>query len=267
MARVLAKNPDDRYQTASDLRTDLGHLKRDTETGLVSIIEGQGRKTEQQWLSRKWKLVMVGLVLISLLGIGVTWLAKRNTKPAPPPELKETRLTADPSENGVSLASISPDGKYLAYSVQWRLYLKLIESGEVRPIPQPEGLSAENTSWMAGRWFPDGTRFLAQRSDAARNLSTWVISVLGGPPRLLRKNSEPQARPRRMALRLSIWPATESELWLMGAQGENPRKVLTAPKGDSLTWPLVPRQPADRLPARATATRIPSRVVISKAAS
>ena len=85
----------------------------------------------------------------------------RSTRPAPPLELKETRLTANPSENGVSLACISPDGKYLAYSDQRRLYLKLIESGEVRPIPQPEGLTAENTSWMVGRWFPDGTRFLA----------------------------------------------------------------------------------------------------------
>ena len=68
-------------------------------------------------------------------------------------------------------------------------------------------------------------------------------------------NSEPMACPRPMAhtivyLAGSFSGGAASELWLMGAQGEDPRKVLTAPEGYFLTLAgLVPRQPADCLPA------------------
>jgi hypothetical protein len=124
------------------------------------------------------------VALLLLIGIGVTWLAKRRVQPLPLPELKETRLTANPTEYGVSFGCISPEGKYLAYSDRRGLYLKLIETGEMRTIRQPEGSTAENTTdWLPTYWFPDGTKFLASRFDATGNPSTWVISALGGPPR------------------------------------------------------------------------------------
>jgi serine/threonine protein kinase/DNA-binding winged helix-turn-helix (wHTH) protein len=245
--KCLEKDSEIRYQSATDLRVDLKHLRRDTESGrdatAAAVAKPSNKSVKIDKTVRKWKWILTGLVLILLISIGMTWFAKRRFQQPPgPPELRETRLTANPTEYGVSLGCISPDGKYLAYSDRRGLYLKLIETEEVRTIPQPEGLTAENTAWMAAYWFPDGTRFLAAQVDATGIFSAWIISVLVGPPRLLRDNADPGPPSpdgsQIVYLTGARAGAEASELWLMGAQGENPRKVLTAPEGEWLSWPV-----------------------------
>ena len=134
--KALEKDREIRYQHASDLRADLKRLKRDTDSGraatAAAVAETSGKSAKTEQTARKWKWALAGLVLMLLIGIGVTWFAKRHVQPQPPPELKETRLTNNPSEYGVAFGCISPDGKYLAYSDRRGLYLKLIETGEVR---------------------------------------------------------------------------------------------------------------------------------------
>src|SRR3990172_8790659 len=149
--KALEKNQEMRYQTASDLRADLKRLKRDSESGrpatATAVAETAGKSAKAEQAARRWQWALAGVVMLLVTGIGVTWLAKRNTQPPPPLELKETRLTANPSEYMVGLGLISPDGKYLAYADRRGIYLKLIESGEVRKIPQPEGSTAEGSDW------------------------------------------------------------------------------------------------------------------------
>jgi serine/threonine protein kinase/Tol biopolymer transport system component len=245
IGKALEKDREVRYQDASDLCADLKRLKRDTESvkvavGQVPITKGQGRFTWDRLMPGKWKSVLVGLLVMLLVGVVVLWLAKRTPQPQARPKLKETRLTANPTEYGVTFGSISPDGKYLAYTDRRGLHLKLIETGEMNTIPQPEGLTAENTTWAAGWWFPDSARFLATRYDTAGGYSTWAISVLGGPPRLLRDNAD-SAVPSPDGSQIAYMGArtkgfNSNELWLMGAQGENPRRFLAAPEGESFNW-------------------------------
>lgn len=242
--KALEKDREVRCQTASELRADLKRLKRDTESGRAAtraaIAEPSSKSIKIDKTAKKWEWALAGVVLMLLIGIGVTWFAKRRVQPQPPLELKETPLTTNSSEYGVSFGGISPDGKYLAYSDRRGLHLKLIETGEVRKIPQPEGSTTENTTWYADPWFPDGTRFLALRVDAAGNNSTWVISLLGGPPRLLRDNARPfppsPDGSQIVYFRDDKTSVPASGLWLMGAQGENPRKWLTFAEGDWMIW-------------------------------
>jgi hypothetical protein len=184
---------------------------------------------------------VAGLVLLLAGGAGVTWLANRRVRQQPPLELKETRLTNNPSEYAISLGCISPDGKYLAYSDR-RLHLKLIGTGEVRTIPQPEGSTAQGTDWTAGYWFPDSSRFLACRYDPSGNYSVWVVSVLGGAPRRLRDTGEPgPVSPdgsQIVYLAGAIVGWNKSEIWLMGAQGEDARRFLAGAEGDSFNFPV-----------------------------
>src|SRR3990172_3006106 len=235
--KALEKDREVRCQTASELRADLKRLKRDSESGraatATAIAETSGKSAKTEQTGRKWKWALTGVVLLLLIAIGVTWIVKHTAQPGPPLELKETRLTANPSKYGGVSGFISPDGKNLAYGDRRGLYLKLIETVEVRKIPQPEGLPAESTDWYPSPWFPDGTRFLATRYHAAVN--TWVVSVLGGPPRLLRDNAwegipSPDGS-QIVYLAGDRLGGAASALWLMGAQGENPRKLLTAPEG------------------------------------
>lgn len=242
--KCLEKDRSLRYQTASDLSADLKRLKRDTDSNRASVPEGQGKQTVKKLVTSNWKWTLAGLVLIILAGLGIAWLARWWTaRPTAPPELREIPLTNNSSEYGVGSGSISPDGKYLAYGDRRGMHLKLIESRDVRSIPYPEGSSAEDTEWLVGYWFPDSTKFIANRLDAAWYYSLWVISVLGGPPRLLREHAGfgPPSPDGSQIVYLTGAPngpitPSATELWLMGAQGENPHKFLIAAEGESLDY-------------------------------
>jgi hypothetical protein len=59
--------------------------------------------------------------------------------PASPRTLTERELTANPSENPVYAASISPDGRYLAYADFTGVFLKTLETGETHSLKLPPG--------------------------------------------------------------------------------------------------------------------------------
>ena len=97
--------------------------------------------------------------------------------PTRPAEVVERNLTANSSENSVSSAAVSPDGKYLAYTDNTAFYLKLIRTGETHPVPLPPNFSAH-----VDDWFPDGSHLLVTREEEPGKLSLWSISVFGGSP-------------------------------------------------------------------------------------
>ncbi len=173
-----------------------------------------------------------------MLSSAVFWFATRRAPPkSPPSEWKLRQVTTNPPESPVTNGAISPDGKYVAYTDVNGMHLKLIETGETRLIPEPETLSGKTVEWrIVPQWFPDSTRFLADSHPAgqspaflsSQDSSIWLVSVLGGTPRKLRDE----------AIASSISPdgslisfATnkgrlgDREIWLMGPDGENARKL------------------------------------------
>ncbi len=105
--KALEKDRDIRCQSAAELRTDLKRLKRDTESGksaATGVASPVGRK-RSRWLA-------VGALLVALAGItwGVYyWLAPRVVP------FQKTEITRLTTSGKVTLASISPDGRYVAY--------------------------------------------------------------------------------------------------------------------------------------------------------
>ena len=161
-----------------------------------------------------------------MIGIAgaVAWFALRQP-PAPPPELRERRLTANPADNPVISTLISPDGKYLAYSDLGGIHLQLIATGETRTIPQTDG-------WTVTSWFPDGSKLLANGPNR-ENPGVWVISAMGGTPRKLQDRGSsgivsPDGSQIAFADRVDTSLRGFQELWIMGPSGGEPRKILTA---------------------------------------
>jgi serine/threonine protein kinase/Tol biopolymer transport system component len=232
--KALEKDRELRYQTASDMRADLQRLKRDTDSGRVGaglVPAPEGRPRGAPLRKRRLAIALASAVVIAG-AILAYWL----TRPlAPPPELEERRLTANPSDNPVIQGAISPDGKYLAYSDQMGLHLKLMQTGEVLNVPQPEGRAPDFYVWWPNAWFPDGTRFIASAYESGKPTTAWVISVMGGPPHKLRDNGAPWAvSPDGTLIAFGTGPGAGDydELWVMGAQGEDPRRLVAASEDD-----------------------------------
>jgi serine/threonine protein kinase/Tol biopolymer transport system component len=258
--KALEKNRELRYQTALDMRADLQRLKRDTDSGrvgagLVPAPEGRPRGAP---LRKRW----AAIALTSAVVIAGVVLAYWLTRPPPSalPELKVRQLTSNPSENNVSKGAISPDGKYLAYGDRTGLHLKLIQTGETVNIPQSEGPARDVDSWFPNAWFPDSTKFVASGYEPGLHVSAWVISVLGGPPRKLREDAHPYSVSPDGTL-IVFLSGDERAIWQMGAQGEEPRRLVTAPEDEKFDWAVW--SPDGRRVAYVRYQQMPDKVKIS----
>jgi hypothetical protein len=98
--KALEKDRAKRYHTAAEIAAALENLTREIPP----------KRRVIPWLG-----AAVGAVILSAVAVSV-WIAKRQPHPQPTTELKLTQLTFNSSQNPVVGGTISPDGKYLAYS-------------------------------------------------------------------------------------------------------------------------------------------------------
>src|SRR4029077_20853484 len=179
-----------------------------------------------------------------LMAVGaVFWFAKRQVPSSPTqPDLKLRQLTVNSFENRVTSGAISPDGKYLAYADVDGMYIKLIETGETRAIPEPEGFSSKNVQWeiVPTAWFPESIRFLANAHPStqdpnfwsSQDTSVWMVSVLGGAARKLRDKAVAYSvSPDGSLISFGTNKSKigEREIWLMGSSGEEAKKLYETP--------------------------------------
>jgi len=245
MSKALEKDRDVRYQHVADIRADLKRLKRDSESGRVTSVAGP----KARFGLGRWVLVTAGVLLLIGAVVSLRWFSI--VQPPPRAEMKQRRLTANPGENPVDYPVISPDGKYLAYSDDAGIRIKLLATGEIQTIASPQTLVAGRDSWTPGAWFPDSTRLLANLIQSGKG-SIWTISVLRGSSRLLRTQGRAHSVSRDGSRVVFTTPAILSasapmnEIWLMGPNGEDPKKLLA---GDENTFfgKLVWQPDGDRL--------------------
>jgi Tol biopolymer transport system component len=230
--KALEKEREDRYQTASEIRADLESLRRNLEPSL---------------LGTRWRKV-AAVVATLFVASGVFWIAKRQPSSQLVPDFKLRQLTSNSADNRVTSGAISPDGKYLAYADTKGMYIKLIETGEVQTVPEPAALAGKNVGWeIVPRWFPDSTRFLAnahpsgQSTDdwSSQSTSIWRASVLGGPPHKLRDEAygysiSPDGS--SISFGTNKGRVGEREIWLMGPDGEQARKLYDTNEESSIVW-------------------------------
>jgi eukaryotic-like serine/threonine-protein kinase len=139
--RALEKDRELRYQTASDLRSDLQRLRRDTQSAKIALSSGAVAVAQTAPKRSKWPLLAgaIAVVLIVaglVLGLAKGWFS--HTRPYAQAELKPLQLTTNSSEDPVAVTSVSPDGKYLLYADLEGLHLRLISSGETQSLPIPD---------------------------------------------------------------------------------------------------------------------------------
>jgi serine/threonine protein kinase/Tol biopolymer transport system component len=250
--KSMEKDRDLRYHTAGDLRADLRRLKRDTESGrrpnASSQLTGRSGSAIPAVLPKmqgRWRWTVGGLVALSLTAGGVYWFSERQQ--SAPREIKFRQLTFNSAENAVKNGAISPDGKYLAYIDGKGIQIRLLETGETHVVPEPKALKDVKPQWEFpwSAWLPDSTRFLVNAHPAvedpsvfsSKGTSMWMVSVLGGEPHELRDNAAASAiSPDGSTIAFSTKKGTfgDREIWLMGINGENARKLYESDENGAM---------------------------------
>jgi serine/threonine protein kinase/Tol biopolymer transport system component len=220
---ALRKEPHRRYASVSDLAADiLKHLEGLPITARPSTLAYRGTK-----FVRRHKELAVGalvfLVLVGAVAVVLTTrfgLGRRSevSKPGsgPPRDVVRRQLTANAPGNPILSAAISPDGRYLTFSdIARKMYLLQIDSGELRQLPSSDFETSE--------WFPDGNHFLAVgRGDHS---GLWKMSIADGASRKLLDGVELAAVSPDGSHIAYEKTSSAPEIWLMGADGEEPHRI------------------------------------------
>lgn len=177
---------------------------------------------------RRSRKLVLGAVAAVIVLIGLAWFLLHRPR-TPPVELTQKRLTFNFSDKPVQSSTISPDGKYLAYSDPTGIHVKLLSTGEERVIPKPVGVPA-GAGWFVASWFPGGTQLLANTWEPnGRDQSIWTVSLLGQSAHELRDSAFGfGVSPDGMHIVFVPGGAMGyfREIWIMGSQGNNPQKLL-----------------------------------------
>jgi Tol biopolymer transport system component/DNA-binding winged helix-turn-helix (wHTH) protein len=183
----------------------------------------QPELAEGAHFSKKWLAFLILAVATAALIAVIAWLAVLRSQTTLAPSASSLRrLTANPAEAPILNGAISPDGKYLAFADKTGFYLRQVPTGEVHPVTLPSGFNARPASW-----FPDGTHLVAIWVAGPNDPpSLWNVSIIGGAPRKLSEDgTSPSVSPDGSQIAFLSASGTSQEIWIMQADGGNPRKL------------------------------------------
>ena len=176
--RCLAKEPDERWQSANDLANELKWI---AEPGSQAGLSTASLVPVQKFL---WKPLLWAAA--SLGACAVVGLAVWNLKPAAPKAVTRFTISLPPGqrvENIDKAIAISPDGMRLVYAtgpstLTTQLYVRAMDGLEARPIPGTEGGSDPFFS-PDGQWigFADGGKLMKVSLNGGAPVSLADVSV------------------------------------------------------------------------------------------
>jgi Tol biopolymer transport system component/predicted Ser/Thr protein kinase len=184
--KCLEKNPELRYQGAQDLRNDLQGLREELQSGELQATDvylpAAQTRPRQTWLVAALAIVAVAAIAIAVVQFTGRRAAEEPT--ASPGALLQgmeiTRLTATGES---SEATISPDGRYVAYvaieSGEPGLWVTQISTGSKVQIVPPADVGLWDPIFS-----PDGDFvYYCRYEEPAPRPSLFRIPTLGGTPR------------------------------------------------------------------------------------
>jgi Tol biopolymer transport system component/predicted Ser/Thr protein kinase len=200
--KCLDKDRNLRYQHASDVRTDLQRLKRDTESGRQAATAPAGVAAAMQSMAQpsqtsssavivaakqhKWGIVagvFAVLILLGAAGFGVYSLLHR---PAHTPFQKFTVMQVT-NTGKAARAAISPDGRYVLSvmrdnGLESLLLRNLPTDSETQVIPA----SASHYESLA--FSPDGNYIYFRKQQSAELYNLYRSPIFGGAPQMVAQN-------------------------------------------------------------------------------
>jgi Tol biopolymer transport system component len=190
IARCLAKDVEDRYQSAKDLRNDLRALKNEITSGEIQPITTSSATQPAAPPARRGvgrAAMAAGVLAVMAAGAGVAWWASRGPQALAPPArpfdaINLTRLT---TTGTAGLAAISRDGRYVAH-VSTRDGKQSLWLRQVATTSNVEIVPPEEVRYAGVSFSPDGNYIYYATYARGANLGQLrQVGVLGGGARLV----------------------------------------------------------------------------------
>jgi Tol biopolymer transport system component len=174
----------------------------------------------------RWWLIGAAVLSVCVLSIASWYLLARGSRRG---RVVITPITSHGPGNFVTAASLSRNGELFAWSGAGGIHLKNLLDGRARRLRGPSDYVPDRLAW-----FPDNRKILCSgRSATDERPSVWLIDSAGGLPLMIRSDAR-GAIPSPDGLKILFLSSDNSEIWVMGPQGEQPRRIL-GPSGSTIT--------------------------------
>ena len=183
--RALAKDPSRRYQTATDLRNELEDLKQELDSA-VSATAATVRPPATLRRASSIKAPWWGVVALAVVGVAFAlwwWIVE----PAPPASAAFTvdRFSRLTNAGNVTLAAISPDGRYVVHikSAEGKSGLWVRQTATTSDV---QIVAPDDVRYDGLTFSPDGNFiYYTIYGRLGGTASLYRIPVLGGTPHRL----------------------------------------------------------------------------------
>ena len=223
LRRALAKDPDERWQTARDLRNEL-----------VWILEGGSRPTVEplrraRWWSLGYRVGGAVALLAAIAAGSIVWSTNRRV--SSPIHLSFSRpIGLELTNTGRPVLAISPDGTKIVFNANNQLYTRTLEGPEAEPIAGTQGSGVQTPFFsFDGQWvafFSAATHEL-KRVPAGGGAA---VTICRSPTSNLGASWTADDR---------IIFATAEGVFQVSAGGGTPQRIIDATPGETLSGPQL----------------------------
>ena len=191
--KALEKDRDLRYQAASDIRTDLKRLRRDTDSGRISSTSGRATQdvasapaaassssvaiaAQPAMPLARNKYLLIAACAVVLLAAAIAAYHFWGGSHAPSGPAKITQISQ--WDKPIDFARLSPDAHTVAFSSPVngvdQVFVMLASGG------QPLQLTSDNGAKIVDSFSPDGSEIYYGKSED--RAEEWSVATLGGRP-------------------------------------------------------------------------------------
>jgi len=226
ISRALNKDPEQRWQNASDIGAELQWACESSNA--VSASEGHTANVRRRPRERMLLGIASAVAIVAVITAGLGFLrtpveGRRLTASISPPEDTSFQLTGDVGAPPV----ISPDGTSVAFGAGDRIWFRSLESGEMHAL---EG--SENASFPF--WSPDSRRVAFFSAGKLK-----IVETAGGAPVTVCDAPNPRGGAWSSKGVLLFTPNIRSGLYRVPVSGGTPVQVTTVntSKHSTHRWP------------------------------
>jgi len=225
----LAKDPEERWQSAADLKRELQWIGESSQAGAAAPSAAAVTLSPRRSARAGW--IVAALAVLGALALGASLLRRRADASAPiysfldPPPRTSWQLTGDEAAPPV----VSPNGASVVFGAAGKLWVRSLRTGEAAPVAGTEG--ATFPFWSAD------SRSLGFFSNGKLR----TVEAAGGPSQALADAPTPRGGAWGPDGTIVYTPDFQGGLWRVSASGGVPRELTQVDKSRHSThrWPWM----------------------------